>query len=67
MAVLLIRLLRFAQEKKLSTRQPTTIAAITSRNTMGFRVMVPISFLPKPLCFLASILFFLLDYSNCVA
>ena len=47
MAVLLSRFVRFPQEKKLSTMHPTTIAAISSRKTMGFRVMILISFFPK--------------------
>ena len=68
-AVLLTRLPKFAQEKKLSLRQPTTMAAIRSRKTMGLPVTTLLILWrvlsPDLTCF-ASIVYSPL-YSNCVA
>ncbi len=65
-AVLLIRLLRFAQEKKLSVTQPTTMAAMIRRKTIGLPDTTFHAFLPKLISFLFSMPVPPI-YSNCVA
>ena len=64
-AVLLVRLEKLAQEKKLSFRQPTTMAATTSSSAMGLPLITFMILLTVLSCLFS--MFVPPRYSNCVA